>query len=557
MKKDVIYIDIEDDITSIIDKVQQTANKIVALVPPKRVGVLQSVVNLKLLQKAADTQGKRIVLITNDNALSNLAAGLRMPVARNLQSKPEIITPASAAANEMEDSDIINGDELPVGELARASATPAAAASLGLSAAARQVSEEMDAGDQPKKFSAAAAAGSLKKGMKIPDFESFRKRLFLIVGGGVLLVGFLVWALAFAPRATITVTAKTEPVDIQKDLILDPTAEPDAALGRLRPETKQIKKTTTVDFDATGSREIGEKAGGTVSITNCDTTSSFTIPAGSSFTSASGNVYTNAGAIMVPGYSGSSSLCRSTGTGAGTASTEIVASKFGPEYNSGPTSFSIEGVSGDIYASSQSLSGGTRETVKVVSQADVDKASQRLGERNTDEARKELEKQFSGDYLLIKESFDVATGQPRPEPSVGERAQQGRLTAETTYTLVGLPRKEVKNILDTVLEDSIKEGSQTRIYRSGDQDVKFSRYEAGENSVSSVRLNTTGYIGPEIDDKALAKQLVGKRYGEIEQIVNRIDGVKQVDIDFSPFWVGKAPSEDKITVRFNVKTDAR
>ena len=47
MKKDVIYIDIEDDITTIIEKVKEAATSIVALVPPKRVGVLQSIVNLK------------------------------------------------------------------------------------------------------------------------------------------------------------------------------------------------------------------------------------------------------------------------------------------------------------------------------------------------------------------------------------------------------------------------------------------------------------------------------------------------------------------------------
>ena len=64
MKKDVIYIDTEDDITSIIEKVKASSEKIIALVPPKRVGVLQSAVNLKLLQKSAEADDKRIVLIT-------------------------------------------------------------------------------------------------------------------------------------------------------------------------------------------------------------------------------------------------------------------------------------------------------------------------------------------------------------------------------------------------------------------------------------------------------------------------------------------------------------
>lgn len=49
MNKDVLYIDVEDDITTIIGKVKASKSKIIALVPPKRVGVLQSAVNLRLL----------------------------------------------------------------------------------------------------------------------------------------------------------------------------------------------------------------------------------------------------------------------------------------------------------------------------------------------------------------------------------------------------------------------------------------------------------------------------------------------------------------------------
>ena len=95
-KKDVIYVDIEDDITSVIEKVKEAKASIVALVPPKRIGVLQSVVNLKLLQRAATSAKKRVVLITNDQALIGLAAGVAMPVAKNLQSRPEL--PSMTAA---------------------------------------------------------------------------------------------------------------------------------------------------------------------------------------------------------------------------------------------------------------------------------------------------------------------------------------------------------------------------------------------------------------------------------------------------------------------------
>ena len=45
MQKDVIYIDIDDDITAIIGKIKKSKEQIVAIVPPKRNGAMQSAVN--------------------------------------------------------------------------------------------------------------------------------------------------------------------------------------------------------------------------------------------------------------------------------------------------------------------------------------------------------------------------------------------------------------------------------------------------------------------------------------------------------------------------------
>jgi hypothetical protein len=115
MNKDVIYIDVEDDITAIIGKVKDAGSKIVALVPPKRIGVLQSAVNLRLLVRAAEQSSKHIVLITSNSALMSLAASAKVPIAKTLQSKPEL---AEISALDVDDGeDIIDGSQLPVGEL--------------------------------------------------------------------------------------------------------------------------------------------------------------------------------------------------------------------------------------------------------------------------------------------------------------------------------------------------------------------------------------------------------------------------------------------------------
>ena len=48
MNKDVIYIDVEDDITAIVGKIKASKERIIALVPPKRVGVVRLICGLSL-----------------------------------------------------------------------------------------------------------------------------------------------------------------------------------------------------------------------------------------------------------------------------------------------------------------------------------------------------------------------------------------------------------------------------------------------------------------------------------------------------------------------------
>jgi rRNA-processing protein FCF1 len=90
MNKDVIYIEPEQDITYILANIKASKHKIIALVPPKKAGVLRSAVNFKLIAKTARQNEKTVVLITTDESLRRLAGSVTMPVAKSLQSKPQL-----------------------------------------------------------------------------------------------------------------------------------------------------------------------------------------------------------------------------------------------------------------------------------------------------------------------------------------------------------------------------------------------------------------------------------------------------------------------------------
>jgi hypothetical protein len=556
MKKDVIYIDIEDDITSIIGKVKDASAKIIALVPPKRTGVLQSVVNLKLLNKSADENDKRVVLITNDHSLTALAAGLKIPVAKNLQSRPEI---PQMDAPEIDEEEIINGEDLPVGEFAAAAAGADAAdkAKAASVSAADDISSQIDLRTLNKPGAATAAAakkpGKGIKALKVPNFNAFRKKFFIIGGGGVILIVLLWWMFAIAPRATVTISAKTTSVAIDQTLSLDPkAADSKASELQFKANSQQVKKSVSADFTATGTKDIGNKAAGSVTITNSFDSDAKSVPAGTIFTGASGHKFASTAAVTVPGASVSGGTIHP-----GTAPVQVQATDIGNEYNVPAQTYSVTGYS-SLNANGSAMSGGDKQTVTVVSQADVDKAKTQLASQDNNAAKDQLKKQFNGDYIIVDESFTVDQASPSVSPNVDEQAKQGKLTVETTYTLLGLARKDVNEMLNSALKSALDTKPNQSIFSNGSNSIAFGNFQKFENGTFSARLSTTGYIGSKIDTDALAKQVAGKRYGEIQAIVNQIPNVENVDIKFSPFWVNSAPGDSKkVDIKFSIKNDGK
>jgi hypothetical protein len=556
MKKDVIYIDIEDDITSIIGKVKDAGAKIVALVPPKRIGVLQSAVNLKLLQKSAGGTDKRIVLITSDHSLTALAAGLKIPVAKNLQSRPEI---PQLEAPEVPDEEVINGEELPVGELAAAAGKEPETAKPTFAApsTADDISSQVDLhalSDKSATSDAAKKPKDKKKPLiKVPNFNTFRKKFFLIGGGAVLLIILLWWMFGVAPHATVTISAKTTSISIDQTLALDPGMQSSSASDlKFKATSQQVKKSVSADVTATGTKDIGSKAGGTVTITNSFDSDSKTVPAGTTFTSASGKAFASTAAVTVPGASVSGGSIH-----AGSAQVSVQAGDIGQDYNIAAQSYSVSGYD-SLSAAGSAMSGGDKQTVTVVSQADVDKAKTQLAQQDNNAVKAQLKKQFNGDYIVIDETFNYDQGAPSVSPGVDQQAKQAKLTVETTYTLLGLARKDVNDLLNSSLKSALDTKPNQSIFSNGSNTVAFSNFQKFDNGTYSARLATTGYIGSKIDTDALAKQVAGKRYGEIQAIVNQIPNVNNVDIKFSPFWVSSAPGDPKkVDIKFSISNDGK
>ncbi len=91
----VIYLEPDDEITVVIDKIRRVSQEKVILVVPKAATILQSIVNLKLLKKEAVKLGKGISIVTSDDTGRNLASQIGLTVYRDIAKRPPVEEPAA------------------------------------------------------------------------------------------------------------------------------------------------------------------------------------------------------------------------------------------------------------------------------------------------------------------------------------------------------------------------------------------------------------------------------------------------------------------------------
>lgn len=537
MNKDVIYIDVEDDITNIVSKIKDSKARIVALVPPKRVGILQSAVNMRLLNRAAENAEKRIVLITSDQALSGLAAAARIPVAKTLQSRPEI---AEIPAIDVDDGDdVIDGSEIPVGELAD-KATPKAR-----NKADDAIDTAIAEDEKPSKpVKPAKSAGKGKS--KVPDFNVFRKKLVLIGGGIALFIVFMVWAIWFAPHATVVITAKTTTSTVDKSVTLKQDGKVDAANNIIKSLRQEQKKDISVDFTPTGKKKVGEKASGSMKLIRTSVSSlTITIPAGTSFSSGDYTFVSTEPATLSGTSIGPGGVIQSSAT------VQVQATQVGSEYNLSSRSYSSN-VSG-FSAVGSSMNGGSSREVTVVSAADVAKAKAKLDAQKDPSLQSAVKALFPSSSIVINESYQEARSNPTPSVAVDHEAS-GTVQLKTTVTasMQGIDRSDMKQFLEDTLKKEIGSKKNQKIYNDGSNEVKFAQYSERNNAVQ-VRLTANAKIGPEIDEHKVKEQVKGRNYGDVQSSLESIEGVQDVDTKFSPFWVRTVPNNDKhISIEFKL-----
>jgi len=546
--KDVIYIDIDDEITTLIDKVRGSEERIVALVLPKRATVLQSIVNMKLLKRTADSSKKHLVLITNEAGLLPLAGSVGIYVAKTLQSRPEVPPVPGGAAHEADETEeAVDMNDEPKIDKSK-SVGDYAGAGAGV-AAEDEGPIELDntVGAAPSAAST-KAKGKKNKKLSIPDFDKFR--LWLILGGvGLVFTIFLFWiALGVMPRATVTVKTDSQAIKTTMDVTLSTTADEVNVDSAVVPaKAQQTEKDATQQAPATGQKDKGTKASGSVNLALKDcSVDQVSVPAGTTVTTNGLNFVTQDTATLTSVKVGKD--CRNSQfTDFSTDTVAVLAQAAGDKYNVGSANYSVSGFS-SVTGSAGPMTGGTSNIVKVVTQADVDAATQKITAQDQTAVKTELKSALQGQGLMaIDGSLSTDASDLTTSVQVGAEADAVTVSQKTTYTMMGAKQSDLKKLIANEVNKQIDPSKQT-ILDYGLDTASF-KIQNATAKTTLVSMDDTAIAGSDLNLTDIKKQVAGKKSAEAKELIGKYPGVTSVDVHYSPFWVSSIPKNTgKITI---------
>lgn len=570
MNKDTFYIEPEDDITDIINHIKASKQKIIALVPPKKLNVLRSSINLKLIARTAKIHDKAIVVVTTDPTLMKMAALSSLPFAKNLSSRPTLPSefneadleyPAKTKKSGLNEEIEINEKAAPTSSVSRVRTTNEETANRAntTSNLTKNSTMNLDSEEVAKNPEDEEADNQPKK---ILTLDSLKNRIIIGVVAAILLIGSFIWAFILAPAAKISVKIKTIAENFSENVSFVTDAKQAVSKdGKFFLETASLEKNSEVEFEATGEKNVGDKATGelrliaTFDMSTTTATASrpdvATVPQGSAFAYRNLNFLTNQEVKI--SWDGSISNCdagRHSGKCQVAKTVKATAIEGGAKYNieavSSGWQSSVAGVEG--YANS-AFKGGTDKIQKIVTVSDITKAKEKLTE--ADGVKEELFEKVPSDDIKIEDSYKKVTADPTSSPAVDQPTENGKakLTAKTTYRVNYVDKAAIEEYVKSVV--STRLGSDQKIYETGN--IFIEKFQNNNNSVTA-KIKATLKTGPEVTEQSVLEKSLGKKVGEVTTLIKSINGVSDVEVNTSFPWVRQIPNDaNKVSIKITVE----
>ncbi len=574
-----IFIESDQEITSIIDRLMQSESQEVNLIIPPGAQLCQSSINLKLLKREADNMNKKVNLILPDQIEGEAAERIGFSVKREGDFPVEFIA-QKEEKKEVKKEDLINDlvaklsiekggkDDFnyPAGiypkkiekirentakrmaDIVESERRKASLKKIETEKAEPIITEEQIPKEKIYTEEEKKASEQLFKkssSSKWPKVFFAFIILGLIVGGSVVYLAF--------PKSKITISPKTEEIDFNLELKGSTSfSQINESTNEVPLEEIRIEKTEKKEFTATGEEQLNQKAKGLLTVYNEYSSVPQTLVATTRFMSDEGKIFRISENITVPGAKIEEGKIIPQGI-----EVEVTADQPGKEYNIGPSNFTIPGFKGSskyagFYAkSNSSMDGGSQEKVTVVSKEDLEEAEKEFTDQLGNELEESLKEQVPEGREIIKGGFKKEISEVSFNKEEGE--QSDKFTGSVTVIVKALVfnQEDLRKIVDFNLNSKI---SQDRILVNQTQKINWPEEAIidWEEEDASFVLGVKELIGYKIDVNKLKEDLAGLGEIEVREYLSHCPEIQKSKITLWPFWVKKIPRQnDKINIEIN------
>ncbi len=545
---DVIYLESDSEITEAIDKLKASASSEVRIAVPARSTMLQSAINLKLLKKAAHTARKKLIIVSGDKATVSMAAGLGLLIAKNVKAEASVPVASNLPLQSSNEPVVIDQSDLE-SEPTQSHGEKSSSSNSNQSFEKKHISlKDTNKKSKEKRTEAIDKNNRSSKEPKVPNFLGLNKKIAVFIA---ILAGFVLLVLAyiFLPTAKVILNAKAQKTPINVKFTLDAgTKKSDYNAGVVAADQISTTKDLSAQYSASGKKDIGTKANGTVTISNCSNSDDFTIAAGTTLTS-SGQKFTLNSSVAMPGAKFSGGGCSK----AGTASGSITAAANGDSYNINGGTFSVAGYDAKVTGSG-STSGGSSKVVTVVTQADIDKAKNDMIANATDTAKQELSKKGNDNQKVFADTFATEVNNISASSPDGSESSGGTVSARVKYSELAAAKSDLDKVFEAQLKTQVPANNQ--LYQTGASDAQYTVTKlTGDNAQMQAVGNA--FYGQTIDTNAVSKEVAGKSKKSATDVVQpKYSQVESVQVESTPALMPYLPFfANRISVEIKVKTE--
>jgi hypothetical protein len=591
-----VFIDLDEEITFVTEKVKKVEGNKVILVIPERAALLGSTVSLKLLFSEIAKLDKVAVIATEDEVGLKLAKQANLVAVKKVgqisdeiwkkvleakksfldkkqKSKEELIGQRNEQVSEKQetppklDKDLVQDKKIEPQKVKLGEFEMVAGGDI----AETDRSDQPDLTDRDGKekekqkrldsnvglvgkdlstfsYTSMAAAKKPKKRSEGPSigerfntvFEGIKgfftkggMRTKVLIGLGIALIIFLGVSYFVLPTGKVIVQVESEDIEFEKDIIAD-TAVSVLDIENLTIPAKviEVSKDRSDSASATGTKETGEKASGQVTIYN-KTTSQVTIVNGTTLESIeTGLKYKTTTDVTVDAKKPDDDP-EYPGM-YGVVDVGIIAESFGEDYNtSEKQEFRIQG-----YAV-ENIYGKNFNSITGGTTEEITVVSQ----EDYDNLKTSLEDLLKED---LAGSLEAEAGSSRQlltdtiqYETINESASPGVDAQASTFSL----SVTVKATALSFLNEDIDNLAEVLVEEENEQNVEVEEFEYSSSVTSTegnkiyLKLSITGVVTPSVDQDGLKTSLAGKSKGAAQSYLDSQEQIKDYEIKLFPLWL--------------------